>query len=57
MPAQEFYIEAAGKYGKSDWFSLSGFSDYLRENLNFGEPVFRRYKTLKFVVPPSGGEA
>jgi hypothetical protein len=45
MPAQEFHIEKAQfGYGKGGWFSLEGFYRYLKENLNVGEPVLRRFK-------------
>ena len=45
MPAQEFHIEKAQLgYGKGGWFSLKGFYRYLKENLDVGEPVLRRFK-------------
>jgi hypothetical protein len=44
MPAQEFHIEyAKPKYGKDGWYTLEGFYWYLKENLNLGEPVLRRF--------------
>jgi hypothetical protein len=44
MPAQEFHIERArGKYGIGGWFTLEGYVQYLRDYLNYGEPVLRRF--------------
>ena len=45
MPAQEFHIESArGIYGIGDWFTLEGLSEFLKEFLDVGEPVFRRWE-------------
>ncbi len=44
MPAQEFHIEKAdAAHGRAGWFTLDGFIQWLRENLNVGEPVLRRF--------------
>ncbi len=43
MPAQEFHIESAGEYGKDGWFPLAGFYHYLRDHMNYGDPVLRRF--------------
>ena len=44
MPAQEFHIERAdAAHGKDGWFTLDGFVRWLRENLNVGAPVLRRF--------------
>jgi hypothetical protein len=44
MPAQEFHIEKAGaKYGTEGWFTFEGYTQYLRDNLNFGKPEMRRF--------------
>lgn len=45
MPAQEFHIEKAQfGYGKGGWYSLKGFYRFLKENLDVGDPVLRRFK-------------
>jgi hypothetical protein len=45
MPAQEFHIEKAEfGYGKGGWYSLKGFYRFLKENLDVGDPVLRRFK-------------
>ena len=45
MPAQQFHIERADdRYGKEGWFTLEGYEQYLRENLNYGDPVLRRFR-------------
>jgi hypothetical protein len=45
MPAQEFHIEKAQpRYGTGGWFTLEGFSLFLAENLDLGDPVLRRFK-------------
>jgi hypothetical protein len=45
MPAQEFHIEKAQfGYGKGGWYSLEGFYRFLKENLDLGDPVLRRFK-------------
>jgi hypothetical protein len=45
MPAQEFHIEKAQhEYGKTGWFSLKGFYRFLKENLDLGSPVLRRFE-------------
>jgi hypothetical protein len=47
MPAQEFHIEKArDEYGRGGWFTLLGYKRYLADNLDFGEPVLRRFKPL-----------
>lgn len=44
MPAQEFHVERAGpRHGTAGWFTLEGFRGFLRERLNLGEPVLRRF--------------
>ena len=44
MPAQEFHIEKArAPYGNSGWFTLDGYYHYLRDFLNVGTPVLRRF--------------
>ncbi|OPX93329.1 MAG: hypothetical protein A4E58_03012 [Syntrophorhabdus sp. PtaB.Bin006] len=47
MPAQEFHIEkVVAKYGFQGWFTLDGYSLYLRDFLDLGEPVLRRFVSL-----------
>ncbi|MBN1566507.1 MAG: hypothetical protein JXA73_01575 [Acidobacteria bacterium] len=47
MPAQEFHIEKATEtYGIQGWFSLEGYKQYLKDFLDFGEPVLRRFEPL-----------
>jgi len=44
MPAQEFHIEKAGdEYGVEGWFTLEGYKQHLRDHLDYGEPVLRRF--------------
>jgi hypothetical protein len=44
MPAQEFHIEKAeDEYGINGWFTLEGYKQYLRDHLDYGEPVLRRF--------------
>ncbi|MEZ5330314.1 MAG: DUF4846 domain-containing protein [Verrucomicrobiales bacterium] len=44
MPAQEFHIEeASAMHGVSGWFTLDGFRRYLKDRLDLGEPVLRRF--------------
>jgi hypothetical protein len=44
MPAQEFHIEEApATYGVSGWFTLDGFRRYVKDRLDLGEPVLRRF--------------
>ncbi|MGE5671228.1 MAG: DUF4846 domain-containing protein, partial [Fibrobacterota bacterium] len=43
MPAQQFHIEHAGNYGLDGWFTLEGYIRYLKDNLDYGEPVLRRF--------------
>lgn len=44
MPAQEFHIEkATPRYGKAGWFTLKGYYQYLKDFLNLGKPVLRRF--------------
>ena len=44
MPAQEFHIEKADDpYGIEGWFSPEGYTQYLKDHLNFGAPVLRRF--------------
>jgi hypothetical protein len=44
MPAQEFHIERSrAQYGIEGWFTLEGYTQYLADFLNFGEPVLRRF--------------
>ncbi len=45
MPAQQFHIERADdRYGREGWFTLEGYGKYLEDNLNFGPPVYRRFR-------------
>ncbi len=47
MPAQEFHIEKAEeKYGIQGWFTIEGYTQYLKEYLDFGKPVLRRFEPL-----------
>jgi hypothetical protein len=43
MPAQEFHIEHAMKYGKKGWFTIDGYYEFLKDHLDLGEPVLRRF--------------
>ena len=44
MPAQQFHIEKAGnEYGQEGWFSINGYEQYLKEYLNYGRPLYRRF--------------
>lgn len=43
MPAQEFHIEDAMKYGTSGWFTVGGYVEFLKNHLDLGIPVFRRF--------------
>jgi hypothetical protein len=44
MPAQEFHIERALEgYGAEGWFSLEGYYRYLRDYMDLGTPVLRRF--------------
>jgi hypothetical protein len=43
-PAQEFHIEKAmDAYGKQGWFTLNGYREFLKNNLDLGTPVLRRF--------------
>lgn len=43
-PAQEFHIEKAmDAYGKQGWFTISGYREFLKNNLDLGTPVYRRF--------------
>jgi len=44
MPAQEFHIENAMKYGTSGWFGAEGYVTFLKNHLDLGVPVFRRFE-------------
>ena len=47
MPAQEFHIEKAdSEYGIGGWFTFEGYKKYLKDNLDFGAPMLRRFKPL-----------
>ncbi len=47
-PAQEFHIEKAmDAYGKQGWFTISGYREFLKNNLDLGTPVFRRFSDGK----------
>lgn len=47
MPAQEFHIEKArNEYGIDGWFTLQGYKKYLKDYLDFGTPVLRRFNPL-----------
>jgi hypothetical protein len=47
MPAQEFHIERADeKYGKEGWFTFEGYTQYLLDHLNYGNPSLRRFDPL-----------
>lgn len=44
MPAQEFHVEYASEgYGSGGWFSLEGYYRYLKEYIDLGTPVLRRF--------------
>lgn len=44
MPAQQFHIErAGGDKGQGGWFFMSGYREYLKEHLDFGRPLYRRF--------------
>ena len=44
MPAQEFHIErASARYGVGGWFTMDGFQRFLKDRLDLGEPVLRRF--------------
>jgi hypothetical protein len=44
MPAQKFHIEkATDDYGVEGWFTFEGYKQYLRDHLDYGEPVLRRF--------------
>jgi hypothetical protein len=44
MPAQEFHIEyAQPPHGKEGWYTLEGFYLFLREFLDLGDPILRRF--------------
>jgi len=45
MPAQEFHIEKALEgYGKDGWFTVEGYFRYLKDYMDLGTPVLRRFK-------------
>jgi len=45
MPAQQFHIEKAlSRFGKDGWYSFDGFCRFLREFLDLGTPVLKRFK-------------
>ncbi len=45
MPAQEFHIEYAGVgFGKEGWYSLDGYYQFLREYLDLGALVLKRFE-------------
>ncbi len=47
MPAQEFHIERAKEeYGIEGWFTLQGYYRYLKDFLDFGVPVLKRFDSL-----------
>ena len=44
MPAQEFHVERASHgQGAAGWFTLEGFQRFLKERLDLGAPVLRRF--------------
>lgn len=44
MPAQAFHVEEGlAPWGKSGWFTLEGFIDFLNEYFPYGTPVLRRF--------------
>lgn len=43
MPAQEFHVEDALNLGKGGWFTLEGYFKYLKNYLDLGDPVLRRF--------------
>jgi hypothetical protein len=43
MPAQQFHIEHSESYGKNGWFTIDSYIRYLKSNLDYGEPVLRRF--------------
>jgi hypothetical protein len=45
MPAQEFHIEKALEgYGTEGWFTVEGYFRYLKDYMDLGAPVLRRFK-------------
>ncbi|MHB8156512.1 MAG: DUF4846 domain-containing protein, partial [Desulfocucumaceae bacterium] len=45
MPAQEFHIEKALEgYGRDGWFTVEGYFRYLKDHMDLGTPVLRRFK-------------
>ena len=47
MPSQEFHLERAkGKYGIGGWFTPEGYFQYLKDFLDYGKPVLRRFEPL-----------
>jgi hypothetical protein len=47
MPAQEFHIEKAkAEYGFEGWFTLEGYFQYLKDHLDFGPPILKRFDAL-----------
>ncbi len=45
MPAQEFHIEKAlESYGTEGWFTVEGYFRYLKDYMDLGAPVLRRFK-------------
>lgn len=45
MPAQEFHIEKAPEgYGTDGWFTVEGYYRYLKDYMDLGTPVLRRFK-------------
>jgi hypothetical protein len=45
MPAQEFHLERASEgYGREGWFTLEGYFRYLRDYMDLGTPLLRRFK-------------
>lgn len=45
MPAQEFHVEKAlDGYGQDGWFTVEGYFRYLKDYMDLGTPVLRRFK-------------
>jgi hypothetical protein len=45
MPAQEFHIERAPEgYGTGGWFTVEGYFRYLKDYMDLGTPVLRRFQ-------------
>jgi hypothetical protein len=44
MPAQQFHIERSdSNHGRGGWYTIDGYTGFLREHLDYGNPEFRRF--------------